>query len=93
MVFGAPGLVEVRLQLPVDVPPAPVTVAEQLAVPSETLTVPEGCPVDPTRATLTFTVYAWPTTVAVEPRAAAFVIVVVVLALLTVWLAVPELPL
>ena len=37
-----PDVVEVRLQVPVDVPPEPETVAIQLSVPSETVTDPEG---------------------------------------------------
>src|SRR5216683_4970017 len=71
--FGLPAVVEVRLQLP-----AP-TAAEQISVPSLTVTVPVGAPLPgATGATVHETVYACPTLVAgLRPGA---VMVVVVLA-------------
>jgi hypothetical protein len=72
-----PTLVDVSEQLPA------VTVPVQLAVPSLTVTLPVGVPLPGEFAvTVNATVYACPTTVEVDRFD---VIVVVVLALLTVW--------
>jgi hypothetical protein len=67
------------------------SVIVQLCEPSLTVIVPPGIPAPgEVMETLAATLYACPTTVGV-PSAAAFVIAVVVLALLTVCEAVPEL--
>jgi hypothetical protein len=72
-----PAVVEVRLQLVAG------RVAEQLSVPSLTVTVPLGLPT-PGEVTVIekVTAYAWPTAVAEDSE---FVIAAAVLALLTVW--------
>jgi hypothetical protein len=81
--LGKPTDVLVRLQLVAG------SVIRQLCKPSLTVTVPVGvAPLGAFAVTLTFTAYDWPTTVGVPANEAAFVIVVVVAALLTVNVAV-----
>src|SRR5207302_696561 len=80
-----PAVVDVRLHVP------RATAAKQVSVPSETVTLPVGVPAPgAVTATAHVTGYAWPTDV-VAARAAPFVMVVVVLALLIVCGALAEL--
>src|SRR5258708_3871682 len=75
----APPVVEVRLHCPA------ATAAEQLSVPSLTVTVPVKVPLPgAVGVTVHWTVYACPAFVGAEVSDAPFVIVVVVFALLTV---------
>jgi len=77
-----PLVVEIKLHAPVEVPPEPeILEIVQLSVPSETVTEPDGCPLDPERATLTNTVYAWPI---FDESGASEIIDVVVLAFVTI---------
>jgi hypothetical protein len=85
IVFG-PTAVDVRLQEPVPVPDS-VMSGEHEFVPSLTVTVPDGVP--NADVTDTLTVYGWPMADGSGPSP---VIVVVVDAVVTVWLAVPLLP-
>src|SRR5437870_4816786 len=85
----APAEVEVRLHDPA----GPERAMRQLALPSETVTVPVGVPTPGAAdANATDTEYNWPATVAVLARDEAFVIVVVVFALVIVMLLLSELP-
>ncbi len=86
-----PAVDGVSEQVAVAVPPDPASVQGALVtVPSDTVTVPPGVRDPLAAATLTPTETAAPTS---DGSGVSEVIVVVEFALLTVWAAVPELPL